>query len=111
MFCARLYRRNYRILRGGVVHYPAENLPPPPERPPNNIPAHLDHGVVPLLLVLAPVEHVGAEGHEHAAEEGVEQVHLPDHVDEVQEVAHKVLEGVEVVKVESLADVADENLK
>ena len=71
---------------------------------------NLDHGIVPVLGVgLGPVEHVGAVGHEDAAEEGVEEVHLANDVDEVEDVADEVFEGVEVVQVERLADVLDQD--
>ena len=70
-----------------------------------------DHGVGPGLCVdLGPVEDVGAVGHEDAAEEGVEEEELPDDVDEVEDVAEKVLEGVEVVHVEGLPHVLDQHL-
>ncbi len=38
---------------------------------------YLHHGIVPAVgVVLAPVEHVGAVGKEHAAKESVNRVHL-----------------------------------
>ena len=49
------------------------------------------HGVRPLLVVrVGEAEDLGAVGHEHAAQELVHKVHLPDHVHKVQEVAQEI---------------------
>lgn len=71
----------------------------------------LHHWVIPPLgLIFAPIEHVAAVCQEDAAEEGVDGVHLSDDVDEVENVADKVLERVEVPQVESLPHVLDQLL-
>ena len=49
------------------------------------------HGVRPLLVVrVGEAEDLGAVGHEHAAQELVHKVHLPDHVHKVQAVAQEI---------------------
>lgn len=54
--------------------------------------AHLDHGIRPLLIFhVGKLDDVGAVGEEHAAEEGVDEVHLPDDVGKVEEVAEEIL--------------------
>ncbi len=70
-----------------------------------------NHGVVPSLrLVLVPIKHVGAVSQEDSAQKGVDGVHLHDDVEEVEDVAHEVLEGVEVPQVERLPHVLDQLL-
>ena len=53
----------------------------------------LHHGVRPVLVVhVDEVEHVRAVGHEHAAQEEIDEIHLTDDVHEVQHVAEEIPE-------------------
>ncbi len=53
--------------------------------------ANRHHGVGPVGVVcIGEVEDLRAVGHEHAAQELVHKVHLPDHVHKVQAVAQEV---------------------
>ncbi len=53
--------------------------------------ANRHHGVGPVGVVcVGEVENLRAVGHEHAAQELVHKVHLPDHVHKVQAVAQEV---------------------
>ncbi len=70
-----------------------------------------NHGVVSSLwLVLVPIKHIGAVSQEYSSEKGVDGVHLDNDIEEVEDVAHEVLEGVEVPQVESLTHVLDQLL-
>jgi len=56
------------------------------------------HGISSIvILFIDEVENVSTISHEDTAEEEIDEVHLPDDIDEVENVANEVLDGVHVV--------------
>jgi len=67
---------------------------------------HHHHGIGScVILFVDEIENFSTVGHEDTAEEEVDEVHLTDHIDEVEHVADKVLDGVHVVHAPSLPQI------
>lgn len=57
------------------------------------------------VLLIDEVENISAIGHEDTAEEEVEEVHLSNNIDEVENIADEVLDSIHVVHSSGLPQV------
>ena len=59
---------------------------------------YINHGICSILgLTFTPFQNISSVGEENSTKESVDQIHLPNYVDEVKKIANEIFDGISIV--------------